>query len=47
MKNNFFIYSVLYLIIFVSTLFSNDLDEIKKREELRHIGFLMQISSLA
>lgn len=30
---------VLFSIIFVSSLFSNDLDEIKKRGELRHLGF--------
>ena len=38
MKRKFLIFSLLFSIILASTLFSSDLDEIKKRGELRHIG---------
>lgn len=38
MKNKFILLILTLLTIFVSSLFSDDLDEIKKRGELRHIG---------
>lgn len=37
-KNSLFTI-LFFLSIFISSLFSNDLDEIKKRGELRHLGF--------
>ncbi len=38
MKKKFLLCKLLLLTIFTSILYSNDLDEIKKRGELRHIG---------